>query len=131
MSMSDPVADMLTRIRNALMAQHEAVDTGCSKLNVEIARVLKREGYIAGYAVEGDLKKVLRLQLKYVRGHKSVITGIKRISKPGHRRYAKAGRIPKVLGGMGTVILTTPVGVLTDSESREKNVGGEVLCEVW
>lgn len=132
MSTTDPIADMLTRIRNALMARHEVVDIVHSKLNVEIARILKREGYVSDYVVEGQGHGiVLRLYLKYTGDHEAVIRGLKRISKPGLRRYVKCGKIYKTRQGLGTVVLTTPAGVLTGGEARNKKVGGEVLFEVW
>ena len=132
MSMSDPIADMLTRIRNAFRANHEVTDVSFSKLNSEIARILKREGYITDYVPEGSgRKKVLRLYLKYLVDHEPAIRGIKRLSKPGCRLYVGADDAPKALGGMGIVILSTSTGILTDREARKKNVGGEVLCEVW
>jgi len=131
MSMSDSVGDMLTMVRNAQMAKHDSVDVRYSSLNAEIVRILKREGFIMDFAVEGGLKKTIRVYLKYSQDRTSVIKAIRRISKPGLRRYVKADKIPRALGGLGIVILTTPSGVLTDSESRKKKVGGEVLCEVW
>ncbi len=132
MSMSDPIADLLTRIRNALMAEHEATDVYFSRLKSEIARILKREGYISDYVVEGGgTKKTLRIYLKYAAGAEPVIRGLKRLSKPGLRRYVGASDIPKSLGGLGVIMLSTSSGVLTDSEARQKKVGGELLCEIW
>lgn len=132
MSTTDPIADMLTRIRNALMARHEVVDIVHSKLNVEIARILKREGYISDYVVEGQGPGMIaRLYLKYTADRDSVIRGLKRVSKPGLRRYVKCAKISKTRQGLGTVVLTTPAGLLTGGEARHKKVGGEVLFEVW
>ena len=132
MSTMDPIADMLTRTRNALMAHHEVVDIVHSKMNAEIARILKREGYISDYVVERQGSgMILRLYLKYAAGREAVIRGLKRISKPGFRRYAKSAKISKTRHGLGTVVLSTPSGILTGSEARRKKVGGEVLFEVW
>ncbi len=131
MSWSDPIADMLTRIRNAHKAGHEAVEMPHSRLKDEIAQVLKREGFISDYAVEGGAKKSLKLNLKYTEEHEPVIRGLKRESRPGLRRYVVAAKVPRVLGGQGIAVLSTSSGVLTDSEARGQNVGGEVLCSVW
>ncbi|MEI6807096.1 MAG: 30S ribosomal protein S8 [bacterium] len=132
MSTTDPIADMLTRTRNALMARHEIVDIIHSKMNVEISRILKREGYISDYAVERQGQGViLRLYLKYVGDREAVIRGLKRVSKPGLRRYIKAAKITKTRQGLGTVVLSTPAGILTGGEARRQKVGGEVLFEVW
>lgn len=132
MSVSDPIADMLTRIRNAHMASKDTVDIPHSKVKSEIARILKREGYITDYTTEGQGgKRVLRLYLKYQAPQKPVIQGLRRISKPGLRRYANSGKIPRVLNGMGTVVLSTSSGIMTGDEARKQNVGGEVLCYVW
>lgn len=131
MSWSDPVADMLTRVRNALMAEHEVVEMPHSRLKGEITRVLKREGYIADYAVEGGGRKTLRVYLRYTADRQPVIRGLRRESKGGLRRYVTAGNLPRVLGGMGTAILSTSAGVMTDRDAREKNIGGEFLCSVW
>lgn len=130
MSYSDPIADMLTRIRNAHMAGLEVVDIPHSVLKGEIARVLKREGFVSDYVVEGS-PKVLRLYLKYTNDREPVIQGMKRESKPGLRRYAKATEVPKVLGGLGVGVLSTSSGIMTDKEARKKNVGGELLCSIW
>ena len=130
--LSDPVADMLTRIRNANLARHETVVMPTSKLKVEIARVLRDEGYIESYVVrDGEKFPELAVVLKYADDRKRVITGIKRISKPGRRIYAKADRLPKVLGGLGTAILSTPTGVITSRDAAKAGIGGEVLCFVW
>jgi small subunit ribosomal protein S8 len=132
MSMSDPIADMLTRIRNAFAAKHEATIITFSRMKAEIARILKREGYITDYVVEGSgVKKNLRVYLKYSVDSQPAITVINRLSKPGLRKFSGSAGIPKALGGMGTVILSTSSGLMTDREARKQNVGGELLCEVW
>jgi small subunit ribosomal protein S8 len=131
MSLSDPIADMLTRIRNAHMAGMEVVEMPHSRLKGEITRVLKKEGFITDYVVEGGGKRLLRIYLKYDREQEPAIRGVRRESRPGLRRYANAAEIPKVLGGMGTAVLSTSAGVLTDKEARARNIGGEVLCSVW
>ncbi len=132
MVMSDPIADMLTRIRNANLVRHEIVEVPASKLKREIAEILKREGFIrdAEY-IEDSKQGIIRLFLKYGPQNERVITGLKRISKPGLRVYAKSTEIPKVLGGLGIAILSTSKGVMTDKEARSSNTGGEVLCYVW
>jgi small subunit ribosomal protein S8 len=132
MSLSDPIADMLVRIKNGQQAGLDSVGIPGSVIKGEIARVLKREGLIRDFAVEGNEKKrVIRVYLKYVKGDEPVLKGMKRISRPGARRYAGYKDIPKVLGGMGFVILSTPGGVVTDREARAKKLGGEILCTVW
>ena len=132
MRLTDPVADMLTRIRNANLARHETVAMPSSKLKVEIARLLLEEGYVDGFEVgRGEAYDVLTVTLKYADDRRRVIQGIKRISKPGRRIYAKADRLPKVLGGLGTAIMSTPVGVITSRQAAERGIGGEVLCFVW
>ena len=133
MSMSDPIADMLTRIRNAYMATLETVEMPHSKVKTEVARLLKREGYVLDYTVEGGehSKRILRMYLKYSVDQQPVILGLKRISKPSLRRYVGSASIPRVLGGLGVAILSTSSGLLTDREARKKQVGGEVLCFVW
>lgn len=131
MSLSDPIADMLTRIRNAHMAGHEVVEVPHSKLKGEITRVLKREGYINDYVVEGSVKKTLRLYLKYTGESEPAIRGLKRESKLGLRSYVAAAEVPRVLGGLGIAILSTSSGIMTDREARGKHVGGEVLCSIW
>jgi small subunit ribosomal protein S8 len=129
---TDPVADMLTRIRNGSLAEHEKVDIPSSKLRVRLAEILKEEGFIKNFRLIEDKRQgVLRIYLKYGPGQERVISGLRRVSKPGRRRYVGADRIPSVLGGMGVAILSTPQGVLTDRESRKAKVGGEVLCYVW
>jgi len=131
MSVSDPMSDMLVRIRNAHTAGHDIVEMPHSKLKGEVARILKREGFITDYTTEGGAKKVLRVYLKYTGQNVPVIQGLRRVSRPGLRRYVPADGIPRVLGGIGTVVLTTSHGVLTGQEARKLRVGGEVLCEVW
>jgi small subunit ribosomal protein S8 len=135
MTVIDPIADMLTRVRNALMVNHMMVAVPSSKIKVEVARILKDEGYIEDYFVTDDKPQaVLRLRLKYVgdrRNRKSVISGIKRVSKPGRRIYTRKKDIPWVLSGMGITILSTPKGVITGRQARRLGVGGEVLCQVW
>jgi small subunit ribosomal protein S8 len=132
MTMTDPIADMLTRIRNANMVRHEKLEVPASKLKKEIADILKREGFIRDYEFVADDKQgVLRLFLKYGPNNERVITGLKRISKPGLRVYAKADELPKVLNGLGIAIVSTSKGVLTDKEARHQAVGGEVLAYVW
>ncbi|RJX34442.1 MAG: 30S ribosomal protein S8 [Desulfarculus sp.] len=131
MSMQDPMADMLTRLRNALLARHDQVDIPSSALKVAVAKVLKNEGYITDLEVTPDDKQgVLRLKLKYVAGQ-AVIEGIKRVSKPSRRVYVGHQDIPKVRSGLGISILSTPQGVLSDTTARKQKVGGEVLCTVW
>jgi small subunit ribosomal protein S8 len=123
---------MLTRIRNGHSAGLKTVEMNHSKMKAEIARILKREGYIEEYVEEGsDPKKSLKLSLKYYHGKKPSITGLRRVSTPGLRRYAAAGGVPRVLGGLGIAILTTSSGLMTDREARKSKVGGEVLCMVW
>ena len=131
MVMTDPIADMLTRIRNANRQHHETVMVPASKVKVDIAEILKNEGFIKGYKVEGEgpIKNIV-ITLKY-RGNERVITDLKRISKPGLRVYAKVNEIPKVLNGLGIVILSTSQGLMTDKEARAKQVGGEVLAYIW
>lgn len=131
MNMTDPIADLLTRIRNALGAKHETVQIPASKEKVEIARILKEEGFILGYSVSDDLKKVLTIELKYGPNNQKVISGLKRISKPGLRVYAEVSNIPRVLNGLGIAILSTSSGVMSDKDARKKHVGGEVVAYVW
>lgn len=132
MSMSDPLADMLTRIRNGVMAKFDSVDMPTSKIKVNIAKVLQDEGYVAGFKVtESQPQGVLTIHLKYDAEHTPVISGIKRVSKPGLRKYASAGEIPTVLNGLGIAILSSSKGVITDKTARASNIGGEILCEVW
>ena len=133
MTMSDPIADMLTRIRNANTAKHDTVDVTASKMKIAIANILLDEGYIAKYdLVEDGHFQTIHITLKYgVDKNEKVISGLKRISKPGLRVYASTENIPKVLGGLGTAILSTNKGVVTDKEARKLGVGGEVLCFIW
>lgn len=133
MNMTDPIADMLTRIRNGVQAHMTTVDvTPSSKVKVEIAKILKSEGYIENYAVEGEgIEKKIVVTLKYGANYAKVITGIKRISKPGLRVYAKGDNVPKVLNGLGIAIISTSNGMMTDKEARKQHVGGEVIAYVW
>ena len=128
--MTDPISDMLTRIRNANRALLPAVAMPHSRLKESIAYILKREGYITDFAVEGKLPKTMKLRLKY-QGKKSVIEGLRRISTPGLRRYVGATDIPRVRGGLGVAVISTSEGVMTGNQARKKNIGGEVLCHVW
>ena len=133
MSMSDPIADMLTRIRNANTAKHDTVDIPASKMKLAIADILLKEGYVKAVDVveEGNFKTI-KITLKYgANKNEKILTGLKRISKPGLRVYASKDKLPKVLGGLGTAIISTNKGVLTDKEARKENVGGEVLAFVW
>jgi small subunit ribosomal protein S8 len=132
--MTDPIADMLTRIRNATLAHHPRVDVPASKVKMEIARILEREGYILAYRLvekEGAVQKTIRLTLKYGPRGERVITGIERVSRPGRRVYFGSDSVPTVLAGLGTSILTTSRGVMTGRDARKEGVGGEVLCNVW
>ena len=132
MSMTDPIADFLTRIRNGLSADHETVDIPASKFKIEVARIMREQGYISDYSTEpGRVGEVLRVRLKYTEDRKPVISGMQRVSRPGRRTYVNAGEIPKVLGGMGTAILSTSNGVMTGHQAREAGVGGEVVAYVW
>ncbi len=128
---SDPIADMLTRIRNGHQAGLKTVEMSHSKMKAEIARILKREGYIEEYVEEVDTKKTLKVSLKYYHGKKPCITGLRRVSSPGLRRYVVSTEVPRVLGGLGIAILTTSSGILTDREARKAKVGGELMCMVW
>ncbi len=137
MSFTDPIADMLTRIRNAVMAGHSQVALPGSKIKLEIAKILKEEGFLEGFEVvdgENETHKVLRLKIKYVgerRERRAVISGLERVSKPGRRIYTKKTDIPWVLSGIGVAILSTPKGVMTGARARQLGVGGEVICKVW
>ena len=132
MVMTDPIADFLTRVRNANSARHESLEVPASKAKKEIANILKREGFVKNVEfVEDDKQGVIRVFLKYGQNNERVITGLKRISKPGLRVYAKAGDVPKVLNGLGIAIVSTSEGVVTDKEARAKNIGGEILAYVW
>jgi small subunit ribosomal protein S8 len=132
MSFTDPVADFLTRIRNGIKARHQKIDVPASKLKMEIARILKEEGFVANYkATEEDGKKVIRVYLKYAPDNSAAISNVVRVSRPGCRVYVGKTEIPRVLGGLGINILTTPKGVMTGKQARKEGVGGEVLCEVY
>ena len=132
MTMTDPIADMLTRIRNANTVKHETVDVPASNIKKEIARILLEEGFVRGYDVIEDGKQgIIRIQLKYGQMSERVITGLKRISKPGMRVYAAKDEVPKVLNGLGISIISTSKGILTDKQARKEGVGGEVICYVW
>jgi small subunit ribosomal protein S8 len=130
--LTDPISDYLTRVRNAIAAQHAEVEVPASRLKREMTRILEEQGYIEGFAVEptpvGD---VVRIQLKYTDGRRPVVTGLRRISRPGRRRYVSHDEIPRVMGGMGTAIMSTSVGVMTGHEAKQKGVGGEVVAYVW
>jgi small subunit ribosomal protein S8 len=129
---TDPIADMLTRIRNANKAMHERAEMPTSRLKEEIARILKEEGYISGYKVEkGESYDSLVVELKFGKNRERVISDLKRVSKPGRRVYARKDRLPRVLGGMGTAILSTSKGVVTSRTAAEQGIGGEVVCFVW
>ena len=132
MTMTDPIADMLTRIRNANTVKHETVDVPASNIKKEIARILLEEGFVRGYDVIEDGKQgIIRIQLKYGQAGERVISGLKRISKPGMRVYADKHEVPRVLNGLGISIISTSKGILTDKQARKANVGGEVICYVW
>ena len=130
--MTDPIADMLTRVRNAIIARHPKVDVPASKLKTEIARILREEGFILNYKLtEEGAKKFIRIYLKYTPGNVPVISRIERVSRPGCRVYVGSKEVPRVLGGLGVNILTTPRGVMSGATARKENIGGEVLCQVW
>jgi small subunit ribosomal protein S8 len=135
MTMTDPTADFLTRIRNGLHAQHDAVEAPASRLSTEIARILKEQGYIEGYEVQPrETRRAgewVLVRLRYTEDRQSVISGLRRVSRPGRRTYVDAKHIPKILGGMGTTILSTSQGVMTGHDARQRGIGGEVLAEVW
>jgi small subunit ribosomal protein S8 len=132
MSQTDPIADFLTRIRNGLIADHDDVVMPASTFKAELARILVEQGYVEDYAVEpARVGRVLRVRLKYTEDRKPVITGIERLSKPGRRRYVNADQVPKVLGGMGTAIVSTSRGVMTGHDARRERVGGELVAKVW
>jgi len=132
MSLTDPVADFLTRVRNAIGARHQKVDIPASKLKLELARILKEEGYISNFkTTEEEGRRVLRVYLKYSDGNEAAISDIKRVSRPGCRVYVGHNEIPRVMGGLGINILTTPKGVMTGRQARKSGIGGEILCEVW
>ncbi len=129
--MTDPIADMLTRIRNASKMHHETVELPTSSLKTAILEVLKNEGFIVDYTVSADLKSVTKIVLKYTANNEAVIKGLKRVSKPGLRVYANAEKLPKVLNGLGIAIISTSQGVMTDKAARKLNIGGEVLAYIW
>jgi small subunit ribosomal protein S8 len=134
MTMTDPIADMLTRIRNANVAMHDDVTMPSSKLKESLAAVLQKEGYIQSFRVdqeEGKPSKTLTIDMKYSEARERVITGIRRVSKPGLRVYTKADAVPRVLGGLGVAVVSTSKGLLTDREARRQRIGGEILCYVW
>ncbi|MEO8218272.1 MAG: 30S ribosomal protein S8 [Acidobacteriota bacterium] len=134
MSMTDPIADMLTRIRNGIQARHERIELPASRLKVEIARILKDEGFISNYKLTDEKDKVqgtLRVYLKYADSGAPVIHGIERVSRPGRRVYRSKGEIPRVLGGLGLAIISTSKGVFSGTDAAKNDVGGEVLCQVW
>lgn len=128
--MNDPISDMLSRIRNANRALLPTVEMPYSRIKESIAGILKREGYVADFSVEGKLPKTIKLKLKY-QGKKSIIEGLRRVSSPGLRRYVGATKIPRVRGGLGVAVVSTSEGLLTDAQARQKNIGGELLCYVW
>jgi small subunit ribosomal protein S8 len=130
--MTDPIADMLTRIRNSILIKAEKVDIPASRLKVEIAKIMKEEGFIKSYKIIKDKKQgVLRVTLKYTQDNRPIVEGLKRISKPGRRVYVGKEEVPSVVGGMGIAVVTTPKGILTDKACRREGVGGEVLCYIW
>ena len=132
MLITDPIADMLTRIRNALVAKHETVDVPASNMKLAIAEILLNEGYIKSYSVNDEgVEKMMNIVLKYGPNHQRVITGLKRVSKPGLRVYARKDKLPKVLNGLGIAIISTSRGIMTDREARKLGVGGEVLAYIW
>jgi small subunit ribosomal protein S8 len=130
--LTDPISDYLTRVRNAISAQHSDVEIPASRLKKEITRILDQQGYISGFTIEpGAVGEVIQIKLKYTDGRRSVISGLERISRPGRRRYAAHAEIPRVMGGMGTAILSTSTGVMTGHDARRQGVGGEVVAYVW
>lgn len=132
MSMSDPLADMLTRIRNGVRSHFQSVEMPLSNLKVSVAKVLQEQGYIVGFdIINQDPQGVLKINLKYGPKEEQVITGLRRVSKPGHRQYKQSNKIPRVMSGLGISILSTSKGVLADKDARSGNVGGEILCEIW
>ncbi|MGI5869592.1 MAG: 30S ribosomal protein S8 [Kiritimatiellia bacterium] len=131
MSWSDPIADMLTRIRNAQDAGHEIVEMPSSRMKAAVANVLKEEGYVVGFEVEGDTRKTLRIALKYNEDSKPVIRGIRRDSKPGLRKFCGWKEIPRVLGGLGVAVISTSSGVMSGVEARRRKLGGEIVCSIW
>ncbi len=132
MNMTDPIADMLTRIRNAIMARHESVVVPASRMKIAIARILKEEGFIKDFEILKDTpQKTMKIYLSYTGKKEPVLTGLRRVSKPGLRVYAKSSEMPRVLGGLGIAIVSTPRGIMTAQQARRLNVGGEVICYIW
>jgi small subunit ribosomal protein S8 len=130
--LTDPISDYLTRVRNAIASQHAEVEVPASRLKREMTRILEEQGYIDGHVVEPTpLGDVIRIQLKYTDGRRPVVTGLRRISRPGRRRYVAHAEIPRVMGGMGTAIISTSVGVMTGHEAKQRGVGGEVVAYIW
>ncbi len=130
--LTDPIADYLTRIRNAVAATHDEVEIPASRLKKEMTRILKEQGYIADYSIEPTrVGEVIRIELRYTEDRRPVISGLERVSRPGRRRYVRGGEVPRVQGGMGTAIMSTSAGVMTGHEARERGVGGEVVAYVW
>jgi small subunit ribosomal protein S8 len=129
--MTDPIADMLTRIRNAQTARHESVAVPASRIKADIARILKSEGFIRDFELPKEAERDIKIQLRYSGKREPVVTGIRRISKPGLRVYVKSKDMPRILGGLGIAIVSTPQGVMTAAEAKKANVGGEILCYVW
>jgi len=132
MTTSDPIADMLTRVRNAITARHQKVDVPASKMKLELARILKEEGYILNFKMAEDgALKTIRIYLKYTTANQPAISKIERVSRPGCRVYVGSKEIPRVLGGLGINVLTTPRGLMTGRDARKENVGGELICQIW
>ncbi len=132
MSMNDPIADYLTRIRNAILARHSKVDVPASRMITAITQILLDEGYIKNYTkIDNEHQSMIRIYLKYNKDGKNVITNLKRVSRPGFRQYAKVRDLPRVLNGLGTAIISTPKGIVTEKQARRENVGGEIICYVW
>ena len=132
MTMTDPIADMLTRIRNANTALHSSVEVPASRIKTALAQILQEEGFVSGYEVIDDKKQgIIRIKLRYNNGKERVVTGLKRISKPGLRVYARKDEIPRVLGGLGVAVISTSQGVMVDKKARAQGLGGEVLCYIW
>jgi len=128
---TDPIADMLTRIRNAMIARHDSVVVPTSRLKMEIVKILKTEGFITDYHAEKTTPEAIRIQLRYGERKQGIITGLRRVSRPGLRIYARCENVPRIRGGLGVAILSTSLGVMTDRDARKAGVGGEVLCYVW
>ncbi len=128
---TDPIADMLTRIRNAMTAHHEMVTVPASRMKLEIVKILKAEGFIADYEIDKKFPEAIRIHLRYGERKQGIITGLRRVSRPGLRIYARRAEVPRVRGGLGLAILSTSRGVMTDREARKAGVGGEVLCYIW